>query len=289
VTLPPEGAYRPERERLPVTVLVTLYEDPRFVRAAGSLLEGKRVPDEILVADGGSSDGSWEQAQDLEADHDPVRAIRCPGSVAETRNQALPEAQGDVVAFLDADEVAPTRWLNRIVAPIESGEADFTGGPTRPWAPPESRAEDWVNRFDRWFYDHVVPQNIAALPMGNSAWRAALLEEVGGFDPRIRWGGEDYDLNLRALAAGARGRFLREAWVYHDQSHLDSVPALVRRKFDYSKGATVAYLKNDVLGDRATSSVLAELNFRHPLVLLFLLVKPLAFLAGYRAWRRIQD
>lgn len=278
-----------EREEMPVTVLVTLYEDPRFTRAVGSLLEGKRVPHEILVADGGSEDGSWEEARDLADEEDPVRAIRCPGSVAETRNQALPEAQGEIVAFLDADEVAPEHWLQRIARPIEAGEADFAGGPTRPLEEAKTRAEDYVNRFDRWFYDHVVPQNIAALPMGNSAWRASLLEGIGGFDPRIEWGGEDYDLNLRALQAGARGVFLREAWVYHDQSHLDTLGALLRRKFDYSKGAAVAYMKNDVLSRRASSSVLAELNFRHPLTLLFLLVKPVALVAGWLAWRRIRE
>lgn len=274
---------------LPVTVLLTLYEDPRFTRTVGSLLQGRRVPTEILVADGGSRDGTWETARELAEEEEPVRAIQCPGSVAETRNQALPEARGEVVAFLDADEVAPEHWLQRLVRPIEQDEADFTGGPTRRLEEPKSRAEAYVNRFDRWFYDNVVPENIATLPMGNSAWRASLLEEVGGFDPRLTWGGEDYDLNLRALAAGARGKFLREAWVYHDQSHLDSVPALVRRKYDYSKGATVAYLKNDVLAERASSSALAELELRHPLTILFLLVKPFALVAGYLAWWRMGD
>lgn len=263
-----------------VTVLITVYNDPRMRETVDSLLEAERVPDEILIADGGSTDGTWELAGDLADAHDVVRPVQAPGRVAETRNDALPEATGDVVAFLDADEVAPPPWLARLVAPIEAGQADFAGGPTKPLHEPSSKAEAYVNEHDDWFYEHVVPRDITMLPMGNSAWHRRVFDEIGGFDPALRWGGEDYDVNLRAQQAGFEGAFVPEAWVYHDQSGIDSLGTLLRKRYRYMVGATMAYAKNGVLFSKAGGSARTTARFRHPYEALLALLKPFAFAHG---------
>lgn len=272
--------------RLDVTVLLTVYNDPRLERAVASVLDGDRVPEEVLVADGGSDDGTWELALDLERDHEPVRALAAPGSVAETRNRAIPEAVGDVVAFLDADEVAPEHWLASLVEPIEAGEADFAGGPTRPLSEPSTRAERYVNEHEAWFYREVVRRDVTFLPMGNSAWSVEIFDEIGGFDPRLTWGGEDYDVNLRAQQAGFEGAFVEDAWVHHDQSGLDSLGAVLRKRYRYMVGATVAYRKSGVLGGKAGRSLGDAARFRHPYELLVTLLKPLALVHGLVAHRR---
>lgn len=273
-------------DRLDVTVLLTVYNDLRVRRTVGSLLDGDRVPDEILIADGGSDDGTWELAEDLEADHNPVRALRAPGSVAETRNDAIPEVAGDVVAFLDADELAPDQWLGELIAPIEAGDVDFAGGPTRPLEEPASRAERYVNEHEAWFYREVVSRDVTFLPMGNSAWSTRIFEAIGGFDPRLSWGGEDYDVNLRAQRAGFEGVFVEEAWVHHDQSRLDSLAAVLRKRYRYMVGATVAYRKNEVLWGKAGRSLGDVARFRHPYETLVWLLKPLALVHGLVAHRR---
>lgn len=273
-------------DRLDVTVLVTVYNDHRLERAVSSVLEGDRVPEEVLIADGGSDDGTWGIAQNLEDDHEPVRALRAPGSVAETRNRALPEAVGDIVAFLDTDEVAPAHWLATLVAPIEAGEADFAGGPTRPLDEPATKVEAYVNAHDDWFYEEVVADDITMLPMGNSAWRRDVLLEIDGFDPRLRWGGEDYDVNLRAQQAGYEGVYVEDAWLHHDQGDLDSLRALLSKRYRYQVGATMAYLKSGVLGGKAKRSAGDAARFRHRYEWLVALLKPFALLSGWWRYRR---
>ncbi len=265
-----------------ITVLITLLNDSRVTRTLESLAQQEFPPSEILVADGGSTDGSAVAARRLPVPG--LRVVELPGSVAATRNQALGQLTGDIVAFLDADEIAPPGWLRELTAPILRGKADFTGGPTKPLGPPRSPAEKYLNAFDEWFYRELVPRDITMLPMGNSAWRIDLLRSIGGFDERLALGGEDYDVNLRALSAGYRGLLVPSAWVYHDQSRLDTRGKVLRRRYHYSAGATMAYLKNGVLWSKLRSAGGTAIRFRHPLELLNRLVMPVALLHGVLAW-----
>lgn len=270
-----------------VTVLVTLLNDIRVARTLEGLGTQTRRPDEVLVADGGSQEKTLLFVRQAQVRNLAIRLESLPGSVAESRNAALPRCAGDIVAFLDADEVPPPDWLDLLVAPIEDGEADFTGGPTRPFSTPRSKTERYLDRHDDWFYRQVVPNRLEYLPMGNSAWRRDLLERIGGFDPRLVWGGEDYDVNLRALRAGARGSFVPAAWVYHDQSHVDTLRKLMRRKYRYMVGATMAYRKNGVAMRQAGRSARVPARFRHRYEWLAAILKPVAFLSGLQKAARI--
>ncbi|HWG89446.1 MAG TPA: glycosyltransferase [Candidatus Thermoplasmatota archaeon] len=270
------------------TVLVTLFNDKRVLRTLESLGQQTRRLDRILVADGGSRDGTLEAVREFAAKHPdlPVDVRVYPGSVAETRNQALADmpAETGIVVFLDADQIAPDFWLEKLVAPIEAGSAEFTGGPTRPWAPPKNQVEHYINEFEAWFYPNVVAHDITALPMGNSAWRRDLFQKIGNFDQTLVWGGEDYDINLRAVQAGQRGRYVPDAWVYHDQSHLDTRRKVLRRKYRYAVGATVAYLKNGTLLRKVPGAAGTATKFRHRYEAMNLLVKPFALVRGLWAY-----
>jgi GT2 family glycosyltransferase len=264
-----------------VTVLVTLLNDPRVARTLDSLARQTRRPDAVLVADGGSKEENLAAACAFAAAHPWVRIERHPGSVAETRNGALASLRdADVVAFLDSDQVAPEGWLAALVAPLEDG-ADFAGGPTRPLVAPRGKGEAYLNDFEAWFYPNVVAHDLTKLPMGNSAWRLDALRAVGGFDPRLVWGGEDYDVNIRMAKAGRKGAYVPEAWVYHDQGGRNDLRRLLRRKYRYNVGAALAYMKNGVLREKMRGAARNTVAFKHPYERWNLVIQPLALL---RAW-----
>ena len=268
------------------TVLVTLLNDPRVTRCLESALAQGPAVAEILVADGGSTPENLADLQRFAEREHKVRILNAPGSVAESRNSALAGLKTEVVAFLDADEVAPPGWLATLTEPIRKGAADFTGGPTRPLTDARSNAERYINRGEDVLYREHVPHDLALLPMGNSAWRVDLLRRIGGFDSRLAWGGEDYDVNLRALRSGAKGLFVPGAFVFHDQSHLDSFGKVLRRKRRYYFGAATAYIKNDVLKGRSKSSA-KRFTVTHPIDLLDVVLKPWALLKAHRYARRV--
>lgn len=270
-----------------ITVLVTHLNDARVLRTLVSLEAQSRPPDAVLVADGGSREDVLQQIRAFAAEHPRVRVEHHPGSVAETRDSALRSLRGvDIVAFLDADEVAPDDWLRLLVAPIERGEAAFAGGPTRPLAAPQGEGERYLNEFEAWFYPNVVAHDLSKLPMGNSAWRHDALMGVGGFDPRLTWGGEDYDINIRVAKAGHKGVYVPEAWVHHDQSGRNDLRRLLRRKYRYNVGATMAYLKNGVLREKMHGARHNAVAFKHPYERWNLVVQPLALVCGWIRWRR---
>src|SRR3989338_2144040 len=89
-----------------VSVVIPAYNSVATVSAAiESVLRQTVEPAEVIVVDDGSSDRTIEQVTRFEA---PVRYVRQQhGGVAAARNRGLAEAQGDYVAFLDADDL----WL----------------------------------------------------------------------------------------------------------------------------------------------------------------------------------
>lgn len=90
----------------------------------GSIAAQTRAPDEVIVVDGGSMDGTV----DLLRRADGITVIEERGAnIARGRNIAIAAAAHDLIAVSDADCVLDAAWLERIVAPIEAG-ADVSMG-----------------------------------------------------------------------------------------------------------------------------------------------------------------
>lgn len=98
-----------------VSVVIPLYNKGDFVEeAVRSALAGPTPPMEVIVVDDGSTDDGPER---VEAFGDPrVRLLRQENAgVSAARNRGLELAQGDLVAFLDADDVWLPEYLSSIV------------------------------------------------------------------------------------------------------------------------------------------------------------------------------
>ncbi len=229
-----------------VSVIVTVLADPRVERTLESLLAQRRLPDEVLVDDGGPPGPVQEIAERLHARDPRVRHLAAPGNIAESRNQALAVATGEFVAFLDADEVAPPEWLGNLLAPFADARVGFVGGPT-PGLPGtvETVGARYYDGYLRRFYDRVARDHPHALPMGNSAWRAALFPELGELDTSLdrNAASEDQEFARRVLARGYEGRYEPSAWVHHDFSGL-SVRALLRKQRIYARGGFVVWRRH---------------------------------------------
>lgn len=263
-----------------VTVVVTSYEDPRIEATLASLNEQQRAPDTVLVADGSGDPDFRGWLDDQAAAHGADIVHEAGASVARARNLALEHAREHatgVLAFLDTDQRAPEGWLSALVDPIEAGRADWTGGPTQPIASLDLMALKEARLYE------AAREDPTRIPMGNSAWAHEVFDAVGGFDERLSMGGEDWDLALRARAAGFEGTLVEDAWVEHDLTRLDTYRDVARKQFQYNVGGAMAYMKNRSLVDRLGSS--GPRVERHP----FDLIEPfLKLLAVPVAWWRLK-
>lgn len=177
-----------------VSVIVPVHNGARFLAAA---LDSVAAQDygsvEIVVVDDGSSDNSAEIAASYR-----VRLLQQPNrGVAEARNAGVAESSGELLAFLDQDDLWLERKVSRQVAALE---ADPTlgfvltrmdillepGTPRPEWLPEQMRWQDSRG---------TVPSALMV--------RREAFERVGGFDPGYRLTC-DADWLARAKDAGVR-------------------------------------------------------------------------------------
>lgn len=185
-----------------VSVLCPLYEHAAFVGdALASARAQTRPARDIMVIDDGSRDGSATVAESVPG----VRVIRAPHrGVAATRNALVALATGELVAWLDADDV----WTpDKLAVQVAFMHANPDIGVT--FTHQRLRVEPGVMR-PRWVTEAMIAGPTPAVATCSMVVRRALFETIGGFDPTLSRG-EDTDWLMRATAAGVRHVTLPEA------------------------------------------------------------------------------
>ncbi|HWQ12084.1 MAG TPA: glycosyltransferase [Roseiflexaceae bacterium] len=201
-----------------------------------SMLAQTRPADEIVINDCGSHDGTDAIVERYCAAGRPVRLVRGGHNIPSGRNNAIRHARGMVVACTDAGLTLDPRWLERIVAPIERGEADVVGGFFRP--APRSWFELVLGATNYREVDEVDPA--VFLPFGQSvAFRRAAWEAVGGY-PEWASHCEDLLFDMALRQAGFRFAFAPEALVHFRPR--SSLRAFARQYYLYARGDGVAGL-----------------------------------------------
>jgi GT2 family glycosyltransferase len=165
---------------------------------------------DVIVVNNGSSDASREIAATHPAVTRVVTEAR-PGSYA-ARNAGLAVADGDLIAFTDADCIPAPDWLRHGVIAVSRG-SDLVAGHVTP------RMSDAPSLWERFDAGHHVDQRkyVEVLGFGATAnlfVRRHVLEGVGSFDAAMASGG-DRELCRRAVTAGFQLAYAPEAVVSH--------------------------------------------------------------------------
>jgi glycosyltransferase involved in cell wall biosynthesis len=105
-----------------VTIICTVLNEGESVRRLlDSLVAQTRCPDEVVIADGGSTDNTIAVLREY-ADRLPLRVLVEPGAnISRGRNVAIRAATGPVIACTDAGVWLEKDWLEKLVAALADG------------------------------------------------------------------------------------------------------------------------------------------------------------------------
>src|SRR5437899_2552239 len=134
-----------------VSVVITCKNEVRKIEnCIGSLAKQSYSNFEIILIDAKSTDGTFEKAYNLRNYMKSLKNCKrylVISAEAETpskgRNAGVGMAEGEIIAFTDADCVAEENWLDNLVKHISNGK--MVGGPSILTHPSRSRILDAID------------------------------------------------------------------------------------------------------------------------------------------------
>jgi glycosyltransferase involved in cell wall biosynthesis len=190
-----------------VSVVVPCYEQAQYLPEAVASVIAQTFSDwEIVIVDDGSPDDTAAVAAGLIAQH-PDRRIRLLRQANQgpcvARNQGIAASAGRYILPLDADDLLAPEMLERTVAVLDAD-------PSVAIAYTDQRHFGSVEREVRlpdWDADILRRRN---LPGYASLYRHEVWEAVGGYNPNMREGYEDWDFWIGAAERGFVGKRIPE-------------------------------------------------------------------------------
>ncbi len=197
---------------LKISVIIPTYNRCKYLKIAlNSLLNQSCVPDEIIVIDDGSIDGTKEYLKVISKNNDIIKVFsQKNGGPSKARNLGIKKAKGDIICFFDDDEIAHRDWIKTIVETFEKFPSiGGVGGQCI-----EKKGKSIYEKYLKsQFY---ITKRHKELPLlgGNIAFWKKILQEVEGFDEKlIRC--EDVDLSFRVYLRGYKIIYNKNMIIYH--------------------------------------------------------------------------
>ena len=219
-----------------VSVITTVLNERKTIQSFMDALKNQsRKPDEIVVVDGGSTDGTINYiGANANVIYDSECNIAyCDSPVARGRNIAIRQATGDVIAVTDAGCIPNKYWLEEIVKPFEDENVMVVSG-------------NCMAIQTTWFHKIIAPfmpriKDLKDNPSSRSiAFRKLVWKAVGGY-PEVALTAEDTLFNQMWDYAHFKSVFADKAIVFWRMS--PNLKHFVRQQYRYSKGDAISDLR----------------------------------------------
>lgn len=272
-----------------VSVIATVLNEEKTIGAfLDALLAQSRSPDEIIIADGGSTDHTAEIVRRYSECAVPVRLLLTPGNRSVGRNAAVRAARHSVIACSDAGCVPDRKWLEHIVKPFEEDAnttvvSGFIEATTRTQFQACTKALMLSTR------EEIDPQtwlpSSRSVAFTKEAWAA-----VGGY-PECFSLNEDTPFDKKLLAQGYVFHFAPDAVVYWEPR--SNLAGFAQQFFAYARGDGQGWLDAKAYircGIRIGLAVfLLALGILVPLLLIPLLILVALYLTRrcFKVYRRL--
>jgi glycosyltransferase involved in cell wall biosynthesis len=217
-----------------IDIVIATCNRPRLLRrCVQSVVDQARGGDahvRIIVADNAIVESSKKALEGLDPDSVDILTIHEPMSgKSRALNRALTHTTAEILAFIDDDERLDDDWFTTLSNEFSEIGTGFIGGPYIPdfeipppaWLPAEFPAAIGSTDLGLPRQQYRIGSG-PVLMGGNMAVRATLQKNVGEFDVKLgpssqdrHRTGEDHDMFVRYLAAGAIGWFTPSMRIMH--------------------------------------------------------------------------
>ncbi|MEP7257800.1 MAG: glycosyltransferase family 2 protein [Flavitalea sp.] len=207
------------------------------LRAVSGAVQG--LDAEIFIVDNQSSDGSADYLEPLFPSFHFIRNQQNIG-FAKANNQALSEAVGQYILFLNPDTIIPEDGLKKCILFMEThpqagatgvkmidGHGRFLKESKRGFPSPQvslwkmtglSAAAPRSKRFAKYYLGHLSENETHEVDVLSGAFmfvRKETLDKTGGFDERFFMYAEDIDLSYRISRAGYKNYYYPAIIILH--------------------------------------------------------------------------
>jgi glycosyltransferase involved in cell wall biosynthesis len=189
-----------------ISVIIVVKNDRGIIQTLQGIKDGIfDGPYEVIVVDASSP----EVLADVKKQNSWVRWDQYPVSNKRTtpqqRNRGLELAQGEIIAFIDANCVPVREWLTVITKTIQGGE-DIVCGPVN------DISEKNLVHYAAEKQEAGYVQECTTINVG---FRRSIIDKTGTFDEQFLFG-QDVDFFWRAADAGYKFYFTPDMAIGHD-------------------------------------------------------------------------
>ena len=202
----PYGEGTPPSERPLVSLIIPAYDEEDVIAAKvenALRLDWPRERLQIIVADDGSTDATPERAR--EAGADLVLELP-PGGKVAALNEAVADADGEFLAFSDANSEWAPDALARLLAPFADERVGYVCGQVRFLAPSGDNLEGAYWRYEMAI--RTMESELAGITAGNGAIYAV---RRSAYEDLPASGSHDLSFPFRLAKRGLRSLYAPEA------------------------------------------------------------------------------
>jgi glycosyltransferase involved in cell wall biosynthesis len=175
--------------------ITTFNEEKSINRLIESLLNQTRLPDELIIVDGGSTDKTLEAISSFQFPFSSkiIKLKNCKR--AKGRNIGIRAAKNEIIAITDAGCVAHKDWLEKITEPFKNESVDISAGYYKMVGktPMQKAMAVFLGVTPKKFGKNFLPST-RSMAFRKSAWK-----KVGGFPEGRENSAEDTDFNYLAV------------------------------------------------------------------------------------------
>lgn len=215
-----------------LTFVATVYNEEKNIKGfLDSVFAQTRLPDEVIIIDGGSIDKTPELIQEyIRKSRQKLLFDIKPGNRSVGRNEAIKRATGDIIVCSDAGNVLDSHWIEEITKPFQDKTVQVVAGYYR--GKVGTTFQKCVIPYFLVMPDKVNEKNF--LPATRSmAFRKTIWEKVGKF-PEQYSDNEDYVFAKRLKKNNISAAFAKQAIV--EWIPPSSIRSFFKTVFRFAKG-----------------------------------------------------